>query len=193
MTLFLAAITAAVSSLRPDHVGPPGSAPATPSTDEGRPIVAQPGTSVASEIGDPLNTAYVERDRLESVDVVLRRHHAPYQGRIGHQRMEITMEGSHIGGLIGDRPISLRAERARGHLHVDGMFGARAIALTVHPPSLRGKVGPCRYDLSVPRDSYEGHVFCGGYPRRMSFTLPVALAARGDVELSALLAALLVR
>jgi hypothetical protein len=54
-------------------------------------------------------------------------------------------------------------------------------------------VGLCRYDLSLLRGAYVGRVFCGGDPLRMTLTIPVSLAARGDVELAALLTSILVR
>lgn len=157
-------------------------------------LSAAPGHSVTYEIGDALNMAYVERDRMSSVDLLLRLQGVRFQGRIGRQQVEMTMEGSRIDGKIGERPIALSAERTGAQLHIDGMFGSRTISLTVDPRSLRGQVGPCQYELALQRRAYAGRVFCGsGAPLRMRLKIPVSLAAKGDVELSALLAALLVR
>lgn len=115
-----------------DH---PGASGGTATSESPQIVSTRPGNTVTYEIGDALNMAYVERDRLESVDVVLRRRRARFQGRIGRQRVEIDLQGSHIGGVIGDRPISLQAGRARGQLHVDGMFGAREIGSSTLSPS----------------------------------------------------------
>jgi hypothetical protein len=157
-------------------------------------VTTRPGNAVEYEIGDALNMAYVERDRLDSVDVTLRRRKGShFSGRIGRQRVQISMDGSQISGTIGDRLISLRAERTGTQLHIDGAFGARAIALTMDPTSLRGQVGLCQYELSLQRGAYVGRVLCGGNPLRVRLTIPVSLASRSDVELSVMLTALLVR
>jgi hypothetical protein len=186
--IVLAALAASFSTT-------PGSQPGTEVGEAGNSaiVTTKAGNAVEYEIGDALNMAYVERDRLDSVDVTLRRKRSRFFGRIGRQRVNISMEGSLISGTIGDRPISLRAERTMAQLHIDGAFGARAIALTVDPVSLRGQVGLCQYELSLQRGAYAGRVLCGADSLRARLTIPVSLASRSDAELSVMLTALLVR
>ncbi|HVZ73140.1 MAG TPA: hypothetical protein VHJ20_12250 [Polyangia bacterium] len=169
-------------------------ATAAVSADTARdPIVTTcPGSAVEYELGDAQNLAYVQRDRLDSVDVQLRRRGSRLDGRIKRLRVELELNDGQIVGVFGDRSISLRTERLRGQLRIDGMFGARAIALTLDPQALLGEVGLCRFSLAQRRGSYVGHVFCGGDPLRVRLTIPVSLAARGDVELAAMLTSLLV-
>lgn len=195
LPLAIGALTAVVAAQSHAHdvSGAGASGVGASDQDDAQIVATRPGNTVDYEVGDALNMAYVERDRLVSVDVILRRVRSRFHGQIGHQPVEITMEGSHIGGHIGNRTIVLLAVRASGQLHVDGMFGARSIALVVDPRSLRGQVGLCRYELSLQRGAYAGRVFCGGAPLRMSLTIPVSLAARGDVEVAVLLTSLLVR
>jgi hypothetical protein len=78
-------------------------------------------------------------------------------------------------------------------LQVAGRFGSRGIALDLGPRLIAGEVGPCRYDLRLEGDEYLGTVGCGTRPRSARLKLPVALIVRDDVELAAMLTALLAR
>ena len=95
-------------------------------------------------------------------------------------------------GHVGSHP-AIDADRtsAKGTLPaINGTFGRRAVSLSLHPHSIDGDVGPCRYELRNQMGNYVGTASCGGRPTPVRLDLPVALVTRDDAEVAAIVTAL---
>jgi hypothetical protein len=174
----------------------PGELPRPPaelSSVEARAVAAQPGDSLLLIVGDRITVARVDRARVWCRDVRLRLDGEHLRGRVSGQSVELEMNEARVSGKIGSQPVSLVVERFDGALRVRGRFGARAIDEALTPRAISAEIGPCRYELRLARNEYEGQVTCGGQPEGVRLRIPATLAARGDVELAALLTAILAR
>jgi hypothetical protein len=167
--------------------------PAELSSVEGRALAAQPGDSLLLIVGDRITVARVDRAGVWCRDVRLRLDGERLRGRVSGQNVELDMSDGRVSGKIAAQAVSLLVARADGALRVTGRFGARAIDEELTPRAISAEIGPCRYELRLGRNEYGGQVSCGGQPEGVRLRVPATLAARGDVELAALLTAILAR
>jgi hypothetical protein len=158
-----------------------------------RVLAARPGDSLFFVVGDRITTARVDRGGISSRGLTLRLSGDRLQGVVGGQRVDIRLRSPRIEGRIGRLEIALEVGRSEGALKVTGRFGARAVSEALAPAAVNAEVGPCRYALKFQRTEYAGQVTCGGQPEPVHLSVPAALVARSDVEIAALLTALLVR
>lgn len=78
-------------------------------------------------------------------------------------------------------------------MQVAGTFGERSVAMEVRLDSIHAQIGPCWYSLPLITGSYRGSVTCGAQLEPVTLTVPVALVARDDREIAAMLTSLLAR
>jgi hypothetical protein len=154
---------------------------------------AVPGHLLTFGVGDSVGAVRVDRDGLFSRDVDLRRVGSDLRGHVGAASVRMALGPGRVTGEIGPSDIGLDVVRNSAMLQVAGRFGSRGIALDLGPRLIAGEVGPCRYDLRLQGDEYVGTVGCGTRPQSARLKLPVALTVRDDVELAAMLTAVLAR
>jgi hypothetical protein len=185
IALFLAATAGAPSAV-------PGGLAAAPAVSvENRVLGAQPGNTLTLEMGTQTTFTAVDRKHVQGHTIDLERVADHLRGFVGDEETDLTLAPDHITGHVGARPVSLDVARNNGALEIHGDFGRRVIALSLHPRSIDGDVGPCRYALRNQVGEYVGTASCGGRPTPVRMDLPVALVTREDPELAAIMTALL--
>jgi hypothetical protein len=157
---------------------------------ENRVLAAQPGNTLTLEIGPQTSFTAIDRDHVSGRTVDLQRIGDRLRGFVGDEQSDLILFPSRVAGHVGARPVSLLVERRDGGLAVNGTFGRRAVALSLHPHSIDGDVGPCRYNLRSQMGDYVGTAACGGRPAPVRLELPVALVTRDDAEVAAIVTAL---
>jgi hypothetical protein len=144
-------------------------------------------------IGDDIHVFDVTRETLVGDNVELQRFPGHLRGRVGSEPVDFALEPPRITGKIGAHRVSLDVLPSKEGLQVAGHFGARDIAVHFRIAGIDGDVGPCRYQLKLTRAEYQGEVGCGGEPEQVRLQVPVALVARSETELAAMLVAVLAR
>jgi hypothetical protein len=157
---------------------------------ENRVLAAQPGNTLTLEVGMQTSFTAVDRDHVAGRTVDLQRVGAHLRGFVGDDESDLILFPSRVAGHVGANPVSLLIERRDGALAINGTFGRRAVALSLHPRSIDGDVGPCRYNLRNQVGVYVGTAACGGRPTPVRLELPVALVTRDDAEVAAIVTAL---
>jgi hypothetical protein len=177
------------------QAGAPAPAPAAapPVSPNRRTLAAQPGEALNLTIGNDASVAHVDRDGLTSQTVDLHRSGAGMDGHVGVAAVSLTFGPGRVTGQIGDDPVALDVVRVSGALRVMGRFGIRRVALELAPQVIGGDLGSCFYVLQLQATDYGGEVSCGGQPQSVQLQIPVALIERPDVEIAALLTAVLAR
>lgn len=174
--------------------GQPRAASVSPSTTDRAPLLASsPGQTLSFTIGDRVRVANVTREGLSADDVSLRRFPGHMQGEVGVEPVDFRLEPKRLEGRIGTHPIALDVVRSTDGLEVMGTFGQRAVAMEVRLSGIDAQVGPCWYSLRLVMGSYRGYVTCGAQAEPVMLTVPVALVARDDLEIAAMLTALFAR
>jgi hypothetical protein len=166
------------------------SAPAPLASVENRVLAAQPGNTLTLEVGPQTSFTAVDRDHVAGHAVDLQRVGNRLRGFVGDEESDLILFPSRVAGHVGTHPVSLLIERRDGALAINGTFGRRAVALSLHPRSIDGDVGPCRYNLRNQVGEYVGTAACGGRPTPVRLELPVALVTREDAEIAAIVTAL---
>jgi len=156
-------------------------------------LASSPGHDLLLTVGDDVRTAHVTREGLSSNGVTLTRFPGRLAGHVGVESVDLRIEPGRLEGQIGDRGIGLDVVRAGDVLQVMGTFGARSVAMEVRHNGIHAQIGPCWYSLSLISGSYRGSVACGARPQVLALSVPVAFVAQDDVELAAMLTALLAR
>ena len=169
----------------------PAALHAPPVSVENRAVASQPGNTLTFELGAQTTFTAVDRDRVQSRAIDLQRTGDFLHGFVGDEESDLRIDRTRISGHVGLRPVALEIARAGGGLDVRGVFGGRAIALSLDTAAIQGDAGPCHYALKNRRGDYVGTADCGGAPTAVRLQLPVALVIRGDGELAAILIALL--
>jgi len=194
LTVVLLCSVVASAATPPDAAAePPPLPPSAPASIGSRILAAQPGGTMTLAVGGDVTVARVDRDGLWSGRVVLRRSGLGLDGHVGTDGIRLLLGPGRVTGQIGGAPIALDIVRASGALQVMGRFGMREIALEVGPRVVGGEVGPCFYDLRLRGGVYSGDVNCGAGAQPVALQIPVALIARDDVELAAMLTTVLAR
>jgi hypothetical protein len=184
----LLAATAGAPSAAPGGLA---AAPAASTVSvQNRVLGAQPGNTLTLEIGTQTTFTAVDGNHVQGHTIDLQRFADRLRGFVGDEETDLQLAPDHITGHIGTRPVSLDVARTNGGLEIHGDFGRRAVALTLHPNSIEGDVGPCRYALRNHVGDYIGTASCGGRPTPVRMELPVALVTREDSELAAIITAL---
>jgi len=168
-------------------------APAAGVSVENRLLAAEPGQTMSFAVGDRDEVARVDRDGFTSPDIELRRSPNRLRGHVGAESAELVLGPGRITGQIGDSPVSLDVLRSGNRLRIEGQFGSRAIALDIRPGAVAGMAGPCLYDLTLQGAGYRGRVTCGAAPKPVRLRVAAAFVAQSDVEIAAILTALLAR
>ena len=171
----------------------PTAAPRSTSSVETRLLASEPGESMLFAVGDDAQSFHVWREGITGVAVNLRRSPGHLSGNVGSEPVDLVLASPRISGTIGDHAVSLDVLRSDNQMRIVGHFGARAIALDVQMGRIDGDVGPCSYRLPLKSGRYRGQIACGGEPEPVRLDIPVALVARSDVELAAMLTAVLAR
>jgi hypothetical protein len=171
----------------------PAPVAAPPVSPSRRTLAAQPGDALLLTVGDDASVAHVDRDGLTSQSVDLHRSGTGLEGHVGVASVSLGFGPGRITGQIGDDPVALDVVRVPGALHVMGRFGIRRVAFELAPQVVGGDLGSCFYSLRLQTTDYAGDVTCGGQPQPVQLQIPVALIERSDVELAALLVAVLAR
>jgi hypothetical protein len=166
------------------------SATAPVSSVENRVLAAQPGNTLTLEVGTQTSFTAVDRDHVAGRSVDLQRVGDHLRGFVGDEESDLRLAPGRITGHVGMYPVSMQIERRAGALSINGTFGRRAVALSLHPHSIDGDVGPCRYELRNQVGNYVGTAACGGRPTAVRLELPVALVTRDDPEVAAIVTAL---
>jgi hypothetical protein len=162
------------------------------SSVEDRVLAAEPGGSLLSRIGFNVQLADVSRNGVSGQVVDLQRIGDHLRGHVGDADADLVLQPRHVAGDVGGRPVSLDVVSRPPHgLEVAGRFGDRTVAIAISPAAVTGDIGPCRYRTEYRRDAYVGELSCGGEPEAVELQFPAAFAARDDVELAALLTAIL--
>jgi hypothetical protein len=156
-----------------------------------RVLAAQPGNTLTMEMGSQTSFMSVERDHVAGRAIDLQRIGDNLRGFVGDEQSDLQLAPGRITGHIGAHAVSMQVERRGGALAIDGTFGRRAVALSLHPHSIDGDVGPCRFELRNQVGQYVGTAACGGRPTPVRLELPVALVTRDDAEVAAIVTALL--
>lgn len=168
-----------------------GVSPTTPvASVENRVLAAQPGNTLTLEVGPQTSFTAIDRDHVAGRTVDLQRIGGRLRGFVGDEESDLILFPNRIAGHVGANPVSLLIERRDGALAINGTFGRLAVALSLHPHSIDGDVGPCRYNLRNQVGNYVGTASCGGRPTPVRLELPVALVTRGDAEVAAIVTAL---
>jgi hypothetical protein len=168
-----------------------GISAATPvASVENRVLAAQPGNTLTLEVGPETSFMAVDRDHVAGRTVDLQRIGDRLRGFVGDEQSDLILFPTRVAGHVGSHPVSLLIERREGALTINGTFGRRAVALSLHPHSIDGDVGPCRYNLRNQVGNYVGTAACGGRPSPVRLELPVALVTRDDAEVAAIITAL---
>lgn len=188
--VMLAIALVLVATAGAPSVAPGGLAAAPAVSVENRVLAAQPGNTLTLEVGTQTSFTAVDRNRVQGHAVDLQRVADHLRGFVADEETDLQLAPGHISGHVGARPVSLEVERTGGALEVHGVFGRRAVALSLHPNSIDGDVGPCHYALRNQVGDYAGTAACGGRPTPMRLELPVALVTREDAELAAIVTAL---
>jgi hypothetical protein len=165
-------------------------APAPIASVGNRVLAAQPGNTLTLEVGLQTSFTSVDRDHVAGRTVDLQRVGDRLRGFVGDEESDLVLFPSRVAGHVGAHPVSLLIERREGALAINGTFGRRAVALSLHPRSIDGDVGPCRYNLHNQMGDYVGTAACGGRPTPVRLELPVALVTRDDAEVAAIVTAL---
>lgn len=186
--LVLAATAGAPSAVPGGLAAAPAAAPVSV---QNRVLGAQPGNTLTLEIGTQTTFTAVDRNHVQGRAIDLQRVADHLRGFVGDEETDLQLAPDHITGHVGSRPVSLDVARTNGALEIHGDFGRRAVALSLHPNSIDGDVGPCRYALRNQIGDYVGTASCGGRPTPVRMELPVALVTREDAELAAIMTALL--
>ncbi len=157
---------------------------------QNRVLAAQPGNTLTLEVGAQTSFTAVDRDHVAGHGVDLQRVGNHLRGFVGDEESDLQLAPGRITGHVGTHPVSMQIERRDGALAINGTFGRRAVALSLHPHSIDGDVGPCRYELRNQVGAYVGTASCGGRPTAVRLELPVALVTRDDAEVAAIVTAL---
>ena len=163
------------------------------SSIENRVLAARPGDTLSFTVGDDIQVFNVTREALVGDSVELQRFPGHLRGRVGSEPIDLALEAPRITGRIGVQPVSLDMLPSKDGIQVAGRFGAREIAVHFRVAAIDGAVGPCRYQLKLTHGEYQGDVGCGAEPEQVRLQVPVALVARSDAELTAMLVAILAR
>jgi hypothetical protein len=163
------------------------------SSAEHRILAAQPGHALVLAVGDDIRVLDVRRDGVSGGGLELSESPGHLRGRIGTESIELALATPRITGKLGDHRVSLDMLPASEGIRVAGRFGEREVALFMRLSGIDGEVGPCRYHLELRRSEYVGQVGCGGTPEDVRLAVPVALVARSDVEVAAMLVAVFAR
>ncbi len=140
-----------------------------------------------------MRIADVTREGLSTKDVSLSLSPGHMQGVVGVESVDFRFEPKRLEGQIGDRRIALDVLRSPDGLQVVGTFGERSVAMEVRPSGIQAQIGPCWYSLPLITGSYRGSVSCGAHLEPVTLTVPVALVARDDLEIAAMLTSLFAR
>ena len=168
-----------------------GASAATPMVSvENRVLAAQPGNTLTLEIGPQTSFTSVDRDHVAGRAVDLQRVGDHLRGFVGDEESDLQLAPGRVTGHVGSHAVSMQVERRAGALAINGTFGRRIVALTLHPRSIDGDVGPCRFELRNQVGDYVGTAACGGRPTTVRMELPVALVTRDDAEVAAIVTAL---
>jgi hypothetical protein len=157
---------------------------------ENRVLAAQPGNTLTLEVGAQTSFTAVDRNHVAGRAVDLQRVGDHLRGFVGDEESDLQLAPGRVTGHVGSNPVSMQVERRAGALAINGTFGRRAVALSLHPHSIDGDVGPCRYQLHNQVGDYVGNAACGGRPTPVRLELPVALVTRDDAEVAAIVTAL---
>jgi hypothetical protein len=168
-----------------------GVSAATPiASVENRVLAAQPGNTLTLEVGAQTSFTAVDRDHVAGRTIDLQRVGDHLRGFVGDEQSDLQLAPGRVTGHLGSHPVSMQIERREGTLAINGTFGRRAVSLSLHPHSIDGDVGPCRYELRNQVGNYVGTAACGGRPTAVRLELPVALVTRDDAEVAAIVTAL---
>ena len=166
----------------------------SPSTSDRGPLLASsPGNTLTFTVGDRVRIADVTREGLSTKDVSLRLFPGHMQGVVGVESVDFRFEPQRLEGQIGNRRIALDVLRSTNGLQVVGTFGERSVAMEVRLSGIHAQIGPCWYSLPLITGSYQGSVTCGAQLEPVTLTVPVALVARDDLEIAAMLTSLFAR
>jgi hypothetical protein len=155
-----------------------------------RVLAAQPGNTLTLEVGGQTSFTSVDRNHVAGRAVDLQRLGNHLHGFVGDEESDLLLAPGRVTGHVGAHPVAMQIERQGSELTINGNFGRRAVALSLHPHSIDGDVGPCRYQLRNQVGEYVGTAACGGRPTAVKLDLPVALVTREDAELAAIVTAL---
>lgn len=158
-----------------------------------RVLASRPGGTLSFTVGDDVRVFEVSRDALVGDDVELRRYPGHLRGRVGSEPVDLALAPPRITGQLGDHAVSLDMIPVTDGIQVAGRFGAREVVLHVRMQGIDGATGPCAYHLKPMQSRYQGDISCGGEPEQVQLEVPVALVARSDVEVAAMLVAVLAR
>jgi hypothetical protein len=159
---------------------------------EDEPLLAStPGQALSLIVGGKVRIAQVTRDGLASQGVFLTREPGRLGGRVGTEPVDLRFGQGRIGGSVGSGPVALDVSRTRERMKVAGRFGARAVAMELRPTAIHADIGPCSYSLTLMLGRYRGYAFCRGPTQTVELTVPAALLGRSDLEIAAMLTALL--
>lgn len=156
-------------------------------------MASSPGQTLTFTVGDRVRIADVTREGLSTKDVSLRLFPGHMQGVVGVASVDFRFEPQRLEGQLGDRQIALDVLRSHNGLEVVGTFGERSVAMEVRPTGIQAQIGPCSYSLPLISGSYQGSVTCGAHLEPVTLTVPVALVARDDLEIAAMLTSLFAR
>lgn len=174
-------------------VGRPALAAGSPASSDAPLLASTPNQPLTFTIGDKAQVADVTRDGLVDANVSLRVSPGRLHGHVGADPVDLRLEPRRVAGTLGDQPVGLDVIRSGRTLEVAGTFGARSVAMDIAHDGVEAQIGPCDYHLRLSVERYRGFVTCGGGPASVDLIVPVALVARDDRELAAMLTALLAR
>lgn len=160
-------------------------------TVQNRVLAAQPGNTLTLEVGTETSFTAVDRDHVAGRAVDLQRVGNHLRGFVGDEESDLLLAPGRITGHVGAQPVAMQVGRQGSELTINGNFGRRAVTLSLHPHSIDGDVGPCRYQLRNQIGEYVGTAACGGRQTPVKLDLPVALVTRDDAEVAAIMTALL--
>ena len=152
-------------------------------------LAAQPGNTLTLEVGAQTSFTAVDRDHVAGRAVDLQRVGDHLRGFVGDEESDL-LPAPAASPATSARTRWRSCSSAGRRLTINGIFGRRAVALSLQPHSIDGDVGPCRYKLRNQVGNYVGTAACGGRPTPVRLDLPVALVTRTDAELAAIVTAL---
>ena len=156
-------------------------------------LAAAPNQSLTFAVGDKVQVADVTREGMTDADISLRSFPGHLRGHVGGEPVDLRLEPRRVAGTLGNHAVGLDVIRSGARLEVAGTFGVRAVAMSISRHSIEAQIGPCDYRLPLSSGHYRGVVTCGDGPADVDLSIPVALVARDDRELAAMLTALLAR
>lgn len=164
-------------------------------SEQARPplLAATPNQPLTFTVGAKVRVADVTREGMKDADISLRSFPGWLRGHVGAEPVQLRLEPRRVEGTLGNQPVGLDVIRSGDGLEVAGTFGSRAVAMEIRRQGIEARIGPCDYRLPFSLGHYRGVVTCGGAPASVDLTVPVALVARDDRELAAMLTALFAR